>query len=83
MREFKSLPDYTPYADTGKVVYEHILAALDTQTIAKNRRAAFYAVGASEALLLDRLRAKWRPLYFEEKFYMEKYFALVPELRGE
>jgi len=80
---FKHLPDYTPYDETYRTAYDHILDALSTNTLAREKRSAFYAVGAGEGLLLDRLGVKWRPFYAEEKFYLEKYFDRASEALGE
>jgi hypothetical protein len=35
----------------------------------------FYALGAGEGLLLDRVNPRWRRRYLVEKFYLDKYFA--------
>jgi hypothetical protein len=35
---------------------------------------AFYAVGAAEALLLDRANPGWQQRYLAEKFFLDKYF---------
>jgi hypothetical protein len=34
----------------------------------------FYALGAGECLLLDRVKPGWRRRYFVEKFYLDKFF---------
>ncbi len=65
---FRSLADFTPYADVATAMRERIVRELTAMDLAKNRRTAFYAMGAAEGLLLDRVNPGWRGRYFEVKF---------------
>ena len=78
LKAFKALDDFVTYEETRNVAYNHILAALQKNELRGKGRPAFYALGAGEAMLLDRLGADWQKRYFTDKFYMEKYFP--PEL---
>lgn len=40
----------------------------------KERRVAFYAIGAGEAMLLDAANPRCQQRYFTEKFSLEKFF---------
>ncbi|PHS29040.1 MAG: hypothetical protein COA85_02255 [Robiginitomaculum sp.] len=41
-----------------------VLENLEHFNLAQNKRVSFYALGAGEALLLDRIRPNWRTAYF-------------------
>ena len=49
---------------------QRVLDNLQNFDMAKNRRVSFYALGAGEALLLDRLRPEWRARYFHSGLAM-------------
>ncbi len=57
--------DYSALAINLRTRVRRNLEHLD---MTKNRRISFYALGAGEALLLDRLRPDWRNDYFDTGF---------------
>lgn len=71
---FLILDDYQPFDEAARAIYDGILRELTDGSLDQNRRVAFYALGAAEALLLDRARPDWHTRYFDEKFYLEAYF---------
>jgi hypothetical protein len=75
-KAFRSLPDYETFAAVAARLRTGILDELQKMELrdARRQRVAFYAVGAAEGLLLDRLQPDWRRRYFSEKFYLEAYF---------
>jgi hypothetical protein len=70
-KAFRALKDYKPFAEVAEQIKSGILNELTT---GQHKRVAFYALGASEGLLLDRANPRWRQRYFAEKFYLDKYF---------
>lgn len=71
---FRRLADFIPYAqvaDSLRRALDRELADLD---LASWKRVGFYPVGAAEALLLDARRPEWRRRYFDDKFFLERYF---------
>ena len=73
--EFAALPDFTPYAQVADALHQRILRDLAVADLAGARRVAFYAFGAAEGLLLDKVNPEWRRRYLEEKFDLEPYYA--------
>ena len=71
--DFAKLPDASSFAADAEENYTRTLRELRLD-IAKNKRVAFYAVGASEALLLDAVRPGWKARYFTEPFDLGIYF---------
>ena len=75
-KAFRALADYKPFADVARDTRNGILKELRTAKLEEYQRVIFYALGAGEGLLLDRVDPKWQRRYFNEKFYVEKYFEL-------
>jgi hypothetical protein len=73
--EFKNLKDYTPFQETADSLLKNIVGELRALPLANYKRVAFYYLGASEGLLLDRAKPGWRRRYFTDKFFIEKYFV--------
>lgn len=73
-REFRALEDFTTFKQVADSIMNRIKAELHATSLDKQRRVAFYAVGAAEALLLDRANPGWQQRYLTEKFFLEKYF---------
>ncbi|HYO91346.1 MAG TPA: hypothetical protein VEQ40_06905 [Pyrinomonadaceae bacterium] len=73
-REFRALQDYLPFDAVADKIMKNILVELATLKLEDQQRVAFYPIGAAEALLLDRVNANWRSLYFTDKFFVDKYF---------
>ncbi len=70
---FRALEDAVPFAAAADSLYRQIERGLEQRVLSKDRRLAFYPVGAAEALVLDRTRPGWRSDYFEHPFYLERY----------
>jgi hypothetical protein len=73
---FRRLKDYRPFAEIAQETRRGILNELATVKLEDSKRVVFYALGAGEGLLLDRVNPRWRQRYLFEKFYLDKYFAL-------
>jgi hypothetical protein len=73
-REFRSLPDFTPFKQVGDSIVKRIESQLKAASLGEQQRRSFYAVGAGEAMLADLSRARWQQRYFKEKFSTEQYF---------
>lgn len=73
-RAFRSLPDYVPFDKEAARLLAATLQELRDLDLAKWERTVFYPFGAVEGLLLDKVDAKWRSRYFNEKFELEKFY---------
>lgn len=71
-KEFRSLPDYRPWADIARTTYAGIFRQLRTQKLGEAKREVVYSFGAAEGLLLDQLKPNWRRRYFVAKFDLDK-----------
>ncbi|HEX9614885.1 MAG TPA: hypothetical protein VGA55_05240, partial [Bacteroidota bacterium] len=71
---FQSLPDYRSFADEDRAIRSEVLSDLLSPDLHEERRTAFYAFGAAEALLLDRTSPGWRLAYFPQRFSLESFF---------
>jgi hypothetical protein len=76
-RAFRALKDYKPFGVVAAEIRADLLKELTTLRLdgENYKRAAFYPLGAGEALLLDRINPAWKRLYLTDKFYLERYFA--------
>lgn len=54
--------------------YAGILKQLNAASLQKDKRVAFYAVGAGEALLLDRIAIDWRKRYLNAHMDLSIFF---------
>ena len=61
--EFRSLPDYQPYGRVADSTGRALRRELHRLDLARQRRVAFYPVGAAVALLLDQTRPDWKQDY--------------------
>jgi hypothetical protein len=50
-----------------------LVEELEELDIGSWKRAAFYPLGAAQALVLDIMQPDWRRSYFEEKFSLEQH----------
>jgi hypothetical protein len=41
----------------------------------QTRRESFYAFGAAETFLLDRVNPDWKKTYFSDPFFLERHFV--------
>lgn len=73
-KEFSALKDFKTFAQAADSILARINSELPALSLERQRRVAFYAFGAGEALLLDRANPAWQQAYFREKFFLEKFF---------
>ena len=66
--EFRRLPDYEAYSEAAARARRALRVELSQLNLARQRRIAFYSVGAAIALLLDASRPDWKRLYAERPF---------------
>lgn len=76
-KAFRALKDYQSFAEVANRIKGGIIIELVLRKLANEKRVMFYALGAGEGLLLDRVDPSWRRRYFVEKFYLDKYFELT------
>lgn len=72
--DFRALKDYKPFAEVADSIDARVMKDLGSPSLSGSRRAAFYAFGAGEALLLDKVTPGWKSEYFRRKFDLEPYF---------
>lgn len=72
--DFQALPDYTSFADEAVSLEREIRDGTVAAALGASKRASFYPVGASAALMLDVAAPGWRSRYFALGF------SLDPEL---
>jgi hypothetical protein len=73
-KAFRMLKDYEQFAEVAEDIKVGILSELTTVKLSESKRVIFYALGAGEGLLLDRVNPGWRQRYFVDRFYLDKYF---------
>lgn len=73
-KAFRALPDYQPFDEVAEEIRRGTLNDLTTGKLEDYKRVIFYALGAGEGLLLDRVNPRWRQRYFVDRFYLDKYF---------
>ena len=66
--DFRSLPDYRPYGETAGDALRDLRRELDQLDLARQRRVAFYPIGATIALLLNETRPDWKRAYTRQRF---------------
>lgn len=74
-REFRRLKDYRPLGEVAEQIKRGLVNDLRISQLADYKRVMFYALGAGEGLLLDRVNPRWRKQYFVDRFYLDKYFG--------
>jgi hypothetical protein len=55
-------------------LYTNVINQITANKLNEKKRICFYAIGAGEGLLLDIVNTDWKKLYFNDKFYLEKYY---------
>jgi len=65
---FRRLPDYVPYADLADRLRHDLARQLKELCLARERRVAFYSLGAALALLLERSDPGWKARYQQDLF---------------
>ena len=73
-RSFRRLQDYQPLGEVAEQIKRGIVNDLRISQLADYKRVIFYALGAGEGLLLDRVNTRWRERYFAERFDLHKHF---------
>jgi len=73
-KEIRNLKDYKPLKDHYKNYYTNALNLVDGLSLMDSKRICFYAFGAFEGLLLDKVNPNWKKDYFNKKFFLEKYY---------
>jgi hypothetical protein len=69
-KDFRSLPDNRTYQEAAEGAVDHIERELEQLDLAKQRRVAFYPIGAAWALLLDATRPDWKQAYIRKPFVL-------------
>jgi hypothetical protein len=72
--EYKAIGDYESFDSYAKRARRETLHELRHSDLATSKRVVFYALGAAEGFLLDRLKPKWRDGYFDHLFTLSPYF---------
>jgi hypothetical protein len=73
-KAFRTLKDYQPFREVAEQIMSGIQNELTGGKLDDYKRVMFYALGAGEGLLLDRVNPRWRQRYFLDKFYLDEYF---------
>jgi hypothetical protein len=73
-KEVQKLADYKPLKDHYSNYYLNALDLLNGLSLSDSKRNCFYAFGAFEGLLLDNVNMDWKKNYFDNKFFIEKYY---------
>jgi hypothetical protein len=76
--EYAALPDYQSFETYAREARSDTLSELKKADLATWKRTVVYSFGASEGLLLDRLRPKWKHSYFRKLFTLDPYFENQP-----
>lgn len=66
--DFAALPDFASFSSVSLAIRSRIMTDLGSLSLAKSRREVVYSVGAAQALLLDRVKPKWKHEYFSHPF---------------
>ncbi|HEV2826630.1 MAG TPA: hypothetical protein VGW76_03445 [Pyrinomonadaceae bacterium] len=73
-KRFRALKDYEPFGELAEKIRHGVLDELTNAKLGESQRVIFYALGAGEGMLLDRVNQHWRQRYLVDKFYLDKYF---------
>ena len=65
---FEELADYEPYRAAAAEARRNLRRELERLTLGRERRVAFYPLGAAMALLLDETRPGWKSAYGARPF---------------
>jgi len=66
--DFRSLADYEPYSQAAEGALRSLRLELEHLDLARQRRVAFYPIGAALALLLDEGGGDWKRAYSRQPF---------------
>lgn len=73
---FRTLTDYEPFDSVAERVRKTIINELSTLKLNSDRRVCFYAYGAAEGMVLDRLLPNWPVLYAQQRFRLERLLEI-------
>jgi hypothetical protein len=76
--DFRSLPDYEPYGRAADSLHENLRRELKQLDLARQRRVAFYPVGAAVALLLEKTGPDWKQAYVRQPFALAALLSVDP-----
>lgn len=76
---FRSLGDYESYDAAAARGVRDLRRELERVSLERERRVAFYPLGAAIALLLDQTRPDWKRIYFERPYAL----AVLLTTRGQ
>jgi hypothetical protein len=65
---FRSLADYEPYSAAAAGARRGVRRELEQLALGRQRRLAFYPLGAAMALLLEETRSDWKRAYADRPF---------------
>jgi hypothetical protein len=65
---FRSLADYEPYGAAAEEARRSVRRELAQLALGRQRRVAFYPLGAAMALLLEETRSDWKGAYADRPF---------------
>lgn len=75
---FRMLPDYEPYGSAAERAHEMLRRELEHLDLGRQRRVAFYPVGAAVAMVLDRARPEWKRVYGRRPFALAALLTADP-----
>jgi hypothetical protein len=78
--DFRSLPDYLAYSRMADSARQSLRRELEQLDLRKQRRVAFYPLGAAIALLLEQTQPTWKQAYAGRPFQLAT--LLEPTARG-
>jgi hypothetical protein len=76
--DFRSLPDYEPYSRAAERTPHSLRRELEELDLARQRRVAFYPVGAAMAMLLEKTRSDWKRTYARHPFALAALLSTAP-----
>jgi hypothetical protein len=76
--DFRSLPDYQPYSRAAESTPHSLRRELEQLDLARQRRVAFYPVGAAVAMLLEKTRPDWKRAYTRRPFALAALLSTAP-----
>jgi hypothetical protein len=72
--QIKQMEDYISFAELNSKLYTKERNLLNGLKLNDSHRNCFYPFGAFEGKLLDKVKIDWKHRYFEEMFFLEKYY---------
>jgi hypothetical protein len=75
---FRSLPDYEPYGKAATGMRRSLRQELEQLALGRQRRIAFYPLGAAMALLLEETRSDWKRAYADRPFALAALLSTTP-----